>query len=91
MEGLALGVAQDLLADRFAASRNGFILRYCNALQWMPYVVARCLRRLSPLSSIRYALCGMRSRMASARVGLPTTFYQRSIGTWLVMINDPLL
>ena len=27
--------------------------------------------------------------MASASVGLPTTSYQRSTGTWLVMISDP--
>ena len=52
---------------------------------------ARCLRRLSPLSSIRCELCIIRSRMASASVGLPTISYQRSIGTWLVIISDPAL
>ena len=52
---------------------------------------ARCLRRLSPLSSMRCALWTMRSRMASASVGSPTISYQRSRGTWLVMINEAAL
>ncbi len=49
---------------------------------------ARRLPRLSPLSSMRWALWMIRSRMASARVGLPTISYQRSIGTWLVIIRE---
>src|SRR5271168_3624537 len=55
------------------------------------HAAARCLRRLSPFNSIRCALCRIRSRMASASVGLPTISYQRSIGTWLVMISEPAL
>ena len=52
---------------------------------------ARFLRRLSPLSSMRCASWTTRSRMASARVGFPMISYQRSIGTWLVMISEPEL
>ena len=33
----------------------------------------------------------MRSRMASAIVGLPTISYQRSIGIWLVIISEPFV
>lgn len=36
-------------------------------------VVERRLRRLSPVSSMRYALCKRRSRMASAMVGFSST------------------
>ena len=49
------------------------------------------LRRVSPVSSIRCALWTSRSRMASAMVGSPTISYQRSTGTWLVMITEPAL
>src|SRR4051794_12304080 len=52
---------------------------------------ARSLRRLSPLSSMRWAAWTTRSRTASARVGSPTISYQRPIGTWLVMISEPVL
>jgi len=68
MASLALGVAQHVLAIRFAASRPGFVLCCCDALQWGSHSAARCLRRLSPLGSMRWALCTMRSRMTGPRV-----------------------
>ena len=46
------------------------------------------LRMDSPLSSMRYALCTTRSRMASARVPSPIVRYQSSIGSWLAMATD---
>ena len=46
------------------------------------------LRMDSPLSSMRYALCTTRSRMASARVPSPTVRYQSSMGSWLAMAMD---
>src|SRR5215212_9308203 len=49
---------------------------------------ARSLRRLSPLSSMRWAAWTTRSRIASARVGSPTISYQRPIGTWLAIISE---
>src|SRR5208283_218057 len=95
---LALGVAQRVLALWFLTSRHGPDLRYvthCSGVQpvrrGMLQPPARRLRRLSPLSSIRCALWMIRSRIASASVGLPTISYQRSIGTWLVMISEPAL
>ena len=33
--GLAFGVAQCVLTCRFTAPRHSFVLRYCNALQWI--------------------------------------------------------
>src|SRR5271166_6329809 len=49
------------------------------------------LRRLLPVSAMRWELWTRRSRMASASVGSPTISYQRSTGTWLVMIREPEL
>ena len=96
-----------VLANGFTASRHGPDLRYvthCSGFgrpMSLPirltgvlgtaHPPARGLRRLSPLSSIRWALWMIRSRMASASVGLPTISYQRSIGSWLVMISEPAL
>ena len=51
---------------------------------------ARFRRRLSPRSWMRWALWTRRSRMASARVGLPAMrSCQRSGGTWLVISEAP--
>ena len=44
-------------------------------------VGAFCLRRLSPASSMRYALWTTRSSTASASVGMAMMSYQRSTGT----------
>lgn len=49
----------------------------------------RFRRRLSPRSWMRWALWTRRSRMASARVGLPIRSCQRSTGTWLVISVAP--
>jgi len=79
----------DLMAPRVGSSRRSSLVmswRCCRG-----QAAARGLRRLSPLSSTRCALWMIRSRMASASVGLPTISYQWSIGTWLVMISEPAL
>jgi len=47
-------------------------------------------RRLSPLSSMRWALCTMRSNIASARVGSAMMSCHCASGTWLVIRSDPL-
>lgn len=47
------------------------------------------LRRLSPLSSTRWLLCGMRSRMASASVGAARFLYHRLVGNWLAIRVEP--
>jgi hypothetical protein len=49
----------------------------------------RNLRRLSPWSSILWALWTRRSRMASARVGSPTTSNHCWTGIWLVTRVEP--
>jgi hypothetical protein len=94
MASLALSVAQRVLALWFTASGHGPVPRYVthdNGLGSLgdTHRPPRGLRRVSPLSSIRCALWMIRSRIASANVGLPTISYQRSIGTWLVMISEP--
>jgi hypothetical protein len=47
-------------------------------------------RRLSPLSSMRWALCTMRSNIASPRVGSAMMSCHCASGTWLVIKSDPL-
>ncbi len=78
-----------LMAAGMVSSRRSILVMS----RWyrLGQAAALCLRRLSPLSSILCALCMIRSRMASANVGLPTISYQRSIGTWLVRISEPAL
>ena len=79
----------DLIAPGVVSSRRSVLV-----MSWWRcrgQAGARCLRRLSPFSSMRWALWMNRSRMASASVGLPTMSCQRSTGTWLVMISDPAL
>jgi hypothetical protein len=99
---LPFGVAQRLFALGFTASRHGSVLRYvthCNGLDrpvWFAgadalHSTASGLRRLLPVNAMRWELCTRRSRIASASVGSPTISYQRSTGTWLVMISEPQL
>ena len=79
----------NLMAPRMVSSRRSILV-----MSWgcgLGQAGVRGLRRLSPLSSMRCALCMIRSRMASASVGLPTISYQRSVGTWLVIISEPAL
>jgi len=47
-----------------------------------------CCLRLSPFSSMRWALWARRSSTATAMVGLPMIPYQASTGSWLVTIVD---
>src|ERR1700677_1498309 len=71
-------------------------ITHCNGLDRpvqlpVPHVASSGLRRLLPVSAMRWELCTRRSRMASASVGSPTISYQRSTGTWLVMVSEPPL
>jgi hypothetical protein len=100
IESLSLGVAERLLALWFLTHCSGFGPPMswpigaagescCRLVQGSVHPPARGLRRVSPWSSIRCALWMMRSRIASASVGLPTISYQWSTGTWLVTISEP--
>lgn len=83
------GHHSDLMAARPDHPRRSILL-----MSWSGdrgQAEARSLRRLSPLSSMRWAAWTTRSRTASARVGSPTISYQRPIGTWLVIISEPVL
>ncbi len=46
------------------------------------------LRMLSPLSSMRWALWTIRSRIASAMVGSPIMACHPDTGSWAVMMVD---
>ena len=83
------GHHSNLMAARPDHPRRSILLMSWSGNQGQ--AAARSLRRLSPLSSMRWAAWTTRSRTASARVGSPTISYQRPIGTWLVMISEPVL
>ena len=56
-----------------------------NVIDWQYY---RFFLKLSPLSSIRYAVWTNRSRIASAIVSSPMISYQLTTGSWLVIIKE---
>ncbi|OBQ86451.1 hypothetical protein A9K71_17125 [Mesorhizobium sp. WSM3873] len=49
---------------------------------------AICFRMLSPWSTMRWALCTIRSRMASATVGSAIRSCHLATGTWAVIRVD---